>query len=75
MKTLLHGDALLKIGSYKTSDIVKKANSQFPDNKVPKDRTERQEILEQIEDKANEMWESCDNDFFKYEDNIAEQLI
>jgi hypothetical protein len=68
-------DELIKIGANKTADIVKKANSQFPDNKVPKDRTERQEILEQIEDKANEIWDTCDNDFYKYEDKIGALLI
>ncbi|MDN5211489.1 DMP19 family protein [Fulvivirgaceae bacterium BMA12] len=68
-------DALIEIGANKTADIVKKANSQFPDNEVPKDRDKRQDILEQIEDKADEIWETCDNDFYKYEDNIAGQLI
>ncbi|NJK97501.1 MAG: DMP19 family protein [Bacteroidales bacterium] len=68
-------DALIKIGANKTAEIVTKANSQFPDNKVPKDRTERQVILEQIEEKANEIWESCDNDFYKYEDKIGGLLI
>lgn len=68
-------DALIKIGANKTAEIVTKANSQFPDNKVPKDRTERQEILEQIEEKANEIWETCDNDFYKYEDKIGGLLI
>jgi hypothetical protein len=67
--------ALIKIGANKTADIVKKANSQFPDNKVPKNRTERQNIIEQIEDKADVIWETCDNDFYKYEDNIAGLLI
>lgn len=68
-------NALIKIGANKTAEIVKKANSQFPDKKVPKDRTERQEILEQIEDKADEIWEICDTDFYKYEDNLAGLLI
>ena len=68
-------DSLIQIGAKKTADIVKKANSQFPDNKIPKDRDKRQDILEQNEDKADEIWETCDNDFYKYEDNISGLLI
>ncbi|MBI9058550.1 MAG: DMP19 family protein [Labilibaculum sp.] len=68
-------DALIEIGAIKTADIVKKSNSQFPENRVTTNRDERQEILEQIEDTANKIWETCDEDFYKYEDNIAVLLI
>lgn len=34
-------DSLKLIGAYKTADIVKKANDQFLDGKVPKDRNTR----------------------------------
>ncbi len=68
-------DALIEISALTTAGIVKRANSQFPDNYVPKDRTERQELMEEIEDKANEEWEKCDDNFFKYEDNISELLL
>ncbi len=59
--------ALKTIQANRTVEIVKKANEQFPDNNVPKDRMNRQEILEQIEEKANEIWEELDQRFFEYE--------
>jgi len=68
-------DALLKIGANRTADIIKTANSQFPENTVPTDRGKRQEILEQIEDVADEIWDNCDTEFYEYEDNITELLI
>lgn len=63
-------DSLMAIGAYKTAEIVKKANEQFPDNKVPKDRTQRQEILDQIEDQAKEFWDELDQMFFAYKDDL-----
>ncbi|WP_131248763.1 DMP19 family protein [Aquimarina atlantica] len=68
-------DALIKIGAKKTAEIVKKANSKFKNGIVPKDRTERQNELELIQEKAEESWNDCDSDFYKYEENITELLI
>ena len=68
-------DALNAIGAFKTSLIVKKANEQFPGGVAPKDRKKRITLESEIEDKANPVWEKCDEDFFKYEDNIDELLI
>lgn len=62
--------SLKAIGANKTAVIVEKANDQFPDKIVPKDRASRQEILSQIEDKANEVWEELDQKFFVYEDDL-----
>lgn len=62
--------SLKEIGANKTAMIVKKANDQFPDKIVPKDRTSRQEILSQMEDKANKIWEELDQKFFAYEDDL-----
>ncbi|RLD58602.1 MAG: hypothetical protein DRJ05_07760 [Bacteroidetes bacterium] len=58
------------IGANITAEIVKKANDQFPDFKVPKKRIERQEVLEMIEDKAKETWEVLDQEFFEYKDDL-----
>jgi len=63
-------DSLRLIGANKTAMIVERANNQFPDKKIPKDRAARQEILAQIEDKANEIWEELDQKFFAYEDDL-----
>lgn len=62
--------SLKAIGASKTAMIVEKANDQFPDKIVPKDRESRQEILSQIEGKANEIWEELDQKFFAYEDDL-----
>jgi HPt (histidine-containing phosphotransfer) domain-containing protein len=62
--------SLQTIGAKKTAEIIKKANAQFPNNKVPKDREERQNILEQIEEGANVAWEELDQKFYTYEDDL-----
>ncbi|MGV8133583.1 MAG: DMP19 family protein [Mangrovibacterium sp.] len=62
--------SLIKIGAKKTADVLQKAIDQFPDKNVPQDRTKRQELLEQIEEKANPIWEELDQKFFAYEDDL-----
>ncbi|ARN77369.1 hypothetical protein BST97_04880 [Nonlabens spongiae] len=68
-------DALTKIGANKTAEIVKKANSEFENGTVPKDRAERQNKLELIEEKAEENWNKCDSEFYEYNDDLTELLI
>lgn len=68
-------DALIKIGANKTAEIVKKANSEFNNGTVPKDRRKRHIELEKIEEKAEEKWDNLDTQFYKYEDNLTELLI
>lgn len=63
------------IGAYKTADILQKAIDQFPNSRVSKDRAKRQEVLEQIEDAANDVWEELDQTFYKYEDDLNELNI
>lgn len=67
--------ALKKIKANKTATLLEKAIEQFPDSNVPSDRIERQEIMEKVEDKADEVWDELDNSFYKYEDDIAELLL
>jgi hypothetical protein len=62
--------SLKAIGADKTADILQKAIDQFPNKSVPKDRDERTELVEQIEDTANEVWEELDEMFFEYEDDL-----
>ena len=47
-----------------------KGIDQFPNGNVPEDRIERQEILEQIQEKADLIWEELDQKFFTYEDDL-----
>jgi len=62
--------SLKAIGADKTADILQKAIDQFPDKKVPKDRDERTEIVGQIEEVADEVWEELDQAFYNYEDDL-----
>lgn len=67
--------SLRTIGADKTADILQKAIDQFPNSTVSKDRAKRQEVLEQIEGAANEVWEQLDQTFYKYEDDLNELNI
>jgi len=62
--------SLKAIGADKTADILQKAIDQFPDNTVPKDRDKRTEIVEQIEEAADEVWNDLDQKFYEYEDDL-----
>ena len=62
--------SLTTIGASTTADILQKAIDQFPDKKVPQDRDERIELVEQIEETANEVWEELDGKFFEYADDL-----
>lgn len=68
-------DALLAIGAIKTAEIVKEANSQFPNQEILSDRGERRETLLQIEDIAQPVWDKCDEKFYKYQENILDLLV
>jgi hypothetical protein len=62
--------SLRTINAHITADILQKAIDQFPNKKVPHNRTERQEILAQIQDLSNPVWEELDQKFFGYEDDL-----
>jgi len=62
--------SLMAIGANKTASILQEAIDQFPNKKVPKDKDEREEIVEQIEGTANEVWEELDKKFMEYEDDL-----
>jgi hypothetical protein len=62
--------SLKAIGADTTADILQKAIDQFPNKTVPKDRDERTEIVEQIEEVADEVWGELDEKFFEYEDDL-----
>jgi len=63
-------DSLKAIGANKTAEIVLKANNQFPDQIVPKNNILRQEVLNKIDKKANEIWEELDQKFINYEEDL-----
>lgn len=62
--------SLQTIGANKTADVLQKAIDQFPAQKVPQDRTVRQNILEKIQEAADPIWEDLDQKFYTYEDDL-----
>ena len=52
--------SLKAVGADKTAEILQQAIDQFPGKQVPKDRAERIEVVEQIEEKAGGVWEQLD---------------
>ena len=67
--------SLRQINAIKTAAILQLAIDQFPNSIVPKDQSERWEILEKIEEKAEEVWEQLDKRFLEYEDNLYDLNI
>jgi hypothetical protein len=67
--------ALKAIGAFNTANIVEKSISPWPNNKVPTNRQERQQRLEEIEEIGNPIWDQCDLEFFKYEEKIGTLLL
>lgn len=62
--------SLQAIGATKTATLLQKAIDQFPNKTVPAERDERVEMVEQIEEMANDVWEELDEEFFACEDDL-----
>jgi len=62
--------SLKEINANKTADILQEAINQFPDSIVPKNRDERQTLLEEMGETANDIFETLDQKFFLYEDDL-----
>lgn len=62
--------SLKAIAAEKTASILQQAIDQFPNSIIPKDRDQRTEVLEQIEEAANKVWDELDQFFYKYEDDL-----
>ena len=67
--------SLKAIGAGKTADILQKAIDQCPNKTVPKDRDERTEIVEEIEELADRVWNDLDKMFYEYEENLNDLNI
>ena len=63
-------EALRVVGAAKTANLLLAANEQFPDGVVPSDRDQREQVLEEIEDRASDVWSELDRQFYKYEDDL-----
>ncbi len=68
-------DGLREIGANQAAEITEKAYSIFPDSKVPKNRDERQILLDKAGEKGEALLNNLDNEFYKYPDNIDTLLI
>ena len=67
--------SLNAIGANKTSLILQEAIEQFPSSTVPKKEALRREVMEKIEDKADEIWHKLDEKFYSYEENLYDLNI
>jgi len=63
-------EALKIIGAFHTANIVQNAINKFPNNIVPKDRYERQDILEKVSPDCD-AFEVEDKQFYEYQDNLS----
>jgi hypothetical protein len=54
-------------------ELLNNAVKKFPDGTVPKDRDERDELLETMEDDS--VWDSLDESFYQYEEDIYSLMI
>ena len=63
---------LIAIGADQTAGIFRKALTAF-ECVLPEDRDERIELLDRIStDRVEKILSECDNEFFKYPDDLAE---
>lgn len=66
--------SLQEIGAVTTANIVQKANNEFPHGEVARSKEARIAIINGIEEKAETVWEQCDEEFYKYTDDLADLL-
>lgn len=64
-----------EVGANLMADIQAKAMSVFPNSIVPKDRAERQELLEQAGEEAEDLLDSLDSQFYEYPDPLEQMLL
>ncbi len=68
-------NGLRTIGANKMADILHKASAVWPNESVPKDITERQNLHELIQEDASGVWGKCDTEFYAYPDDIVSLLL
>lgn len=67
--------SLNAIGANETAVILQLAMDQFPSSRVPKDIAERRQLLEKIEEKADEVWEQLNERFYTHENDLDDLNI
>lgn len=63
--------SLQEIGALETATIVHKANNEFPHGEVARSKEARIAIINGIEENAEKVWAQCDQEFYKYPDDLA----
>lgn len=66
--------SLKEIGANETASIVEAANSNFPNSSPPKDREERQVLLEKLENSGTLKLDSLETDFYEYPSDLTELM-
>ncbi|NTW72827.1 MAG: DMP19 family protein [Eubacteriaceae bacterium] len=67
--------ALIEVGSVTFRELLDQAIQQFPDGYVPADTEERQNIIEEIEEDAEEVWNDLDDEFYEYNEDLYGLMI
>jgi hypothetical protein len=67
--------ALKEIGSKRFLSLLELAVQQFPGGKVPTDRDERLEVMEQMEARVESAWDDLTDQFYRYDEDIYGLLI
>jgi hypothetical protein len=67
--------ALKTIKSKIFFDLLNNAIKKFPDGTAPKDRDEREELVEKMENENDSLWDSLDENFLQYEEDIYSLMI
>lgn len=68
-------EALKEIGAIKASEVIRKANSEFPQGKVPKDRNTRFNLTVNISKKSQEKWNNLSNHIYGINRGTGELYI
>jgi len=63
------------IGASHTAGIVKRACAVFPNGEPPSDRTEREELLERIEEQIEDALSELDDAFYEYNDDLENLVL
>ena len=65
-------DALIMLGALNTAEMVRKANAEFPNGIVPKDREKRQDVLDSIREKSSENWNRLESIYYGHNKEVGE---
>ncbi len=63
---------LKEMGATNAAALLTRAMAVFPDGKPPANRTQRQKVMDQIANQSKPLWNQCDDEFYKRNENIGE---